>query len=438
MAVKLEDRIEDFARRAREQTQALAATSTPALEHLRQQGREAFANTALPGAKTESWKYSRIGPLLEAGLLDRAREDAAVPEVPAMAGFRGSRILMLDGWPQQLPVARELPAGVTVTSFSAADGAMAEVLERELGSLASLDGRPFVALNGALAEDGVLVHVAADVQGGELELLLAQSRNAAAHGAHPRVLVVLETGASLALVERHLGAAEVFTNAVIEVRVAAAARLAHMRLQLDAGAARSLTALDVSVARDGGYDLQQALLGSIFRRNEIRIRCTEPGAEVTVGGATLTRDRNHLDTQMCLEHEAPHCRSNQVFRALAGERSKTVLNGRIHIHEGAQQTVAELSSRNLLLSHDAEIDVKPELEIYADDVKCAHGATVGRLDETSLFYLRSRGVTDADARMMLSFAFLAGVVAAFPIEAVRDAVRPALEAAFTASAGLST
>lgn len=435
MAVKLEDRIEDFARRAREQTQALAATPTPALERLRQQGREAFATTALPGAKTESWKYSRVGPLLEAGLLDRPREDAAAPELSAMPGFRGPRILMLDGWPRQMPTPADMPVGVTVTSFSAASGAMAEVLERELGSLARLEARPFVALNGALAEDGLLIHVAPNVQGGELELLLAQSRDAAAHGAHPRVLLVLETGAKLALVERHLGSAEVFTNAVIEVRLAAAARLAHMRLQLDAGAARSLTALDVAVARDAGYDLQQALLGAVFRRNEIRIRCTEPGAEVSVGGATLTRDRNHLDTQMSLEHEAPHCRSNQVFRALAGERSKTVLNGRIHIHAGAQQTVAELSSRNLLLSHDAEIDVKPELEIYADDVKCAHGATIGRLDETSLFYLRSRGVEDADARRMLSFAFLAGVVAAFPLESVRDAVRPALEAAFMAAGG---
>lgn len=429
MAVKLEDRIEDFARRAREQTAALTAPSAPALATLRQRGTEAFATTPLPGAKTESWKYSRIGPLLEQGLLDRPREDAPLPEVPAFAGFEAPRILVVDGWPRQLP---EMPAGITITRFSAAEGAGAEVLSRELGSLAYLDGRPFVALNGALAEDGVLIHVAKNVQGGELELLLAQSLNAAPHGAHPRILVVLEAGSSLSLVERHLGQAQVFTNAVIEVRIGAAAHLAHMRLQLEAGAARSLTALDVAVARDGRYDLQQALLGSIFRRNEIRIHCTEPGAEVTVGGATLTRDRNHLDTQMCLEHEAPHCTSNQVFRALAGERSKTVLNGRIHIHPNAQKTSAELSSRNLLLSHDAEIDAKPELEIYADDVKCAHGATIGRLDEKSLFYLRSRGVTEDAARLMLSFAFLAGVVDAFPLETVRDAVRPALEAAFMA------
>ncbi len=435
MALKLEDRIEDFTRRAREQTAVLAATNAPALTTLRQRGREAFATAALPGVRTESWKYSRVGPLLEEGLLDRPREDAAVPEVQPLAGFEGPRMLVVDGWPRQLP---DMPAGVTVSRFSTATGASAELLARELGSLASLAGRPFAALNGALAEDGVLIHVGPNVQGGELELLLTQSRDAAAHGAHPRVLVILEAGSSLSLVERHLGRAAVFTNAVIEVRVGAAAQLAHMRLLLDAGAARSLTALDVVVGRDGRYDLQQALVGSIFRRNEIRIRCTEPGAEVVVGGATLTRDRNHLDTQMCLEHEAPHCSSNQVFRALAGERSKTVLNGRIHIHPGAQKTSAELSSRNLLLSHDAEIDAKPELEIYADDVKCAHGATIGRLDDQSLFYLRSRGVTEAQARLMLSFAFLAGVVAAFPIEAVRDAVRPALEAAFMAPSGLKT
>lgn len=429
MAVKLEDRMQDFARRAEARTRALGAAGSEALAGLRQAGQAAFAASDLPGPKTESWKYSRVGPLLEAGLLDAAPAESQEPALESLPGFE--RILLLDGRPRRLPTT---PAGVTVSRFVDADATAGAVLARELGSLAAVAARPFVALNAGLAEDGLLIHVAAGVQAPGLELVLAQSVGVAPHGAHPRVLVVLEEGASLTLVERHLGADEVFTNAVIEVRLGPAARCQHMRLQLDAGAARSLTALDVAVSRDGHYDLQQALLGAAFRRNEIHIRCLEPGAEVNVGGATLTRDRNHLDTQMCLEHVAGHCQSNQVFRALAGERSRTVLNGRIHIHQHAQKTAAELSTRNLLLSHEAEIDAKPELEIYADDVTCAHGATIGRLDEQALFYLRSRGVAEADARLMLSFGFLAGVVDAFPAEAVRDVVRPALEAAFLAAA----
>ncbi len=431
MASKLEQRLDDFTRRARERTDALPAAALPALAALREAGRKTFATTPLPGPKTESWKYSRVGPLLEEGLLDRPQAQAAAPEIAGIAGLDAGRILIIDGSVRELPAALD---GVTVTRFSEAGTEAAATLTSALGQLADMSERPFVALNAGLVEDGVLIHVGRDVQAGALELVITQSAEAGPHGAHPRVLVVLESGAALTLLERHLGTRSVFTNSVIEVRIGDAARLEHMRLQLDAGAARSLTALDVGVGRNARYDLQQALAGSAFRRNEIRIRCEAPGGEVRVGGATLTRNRSHLDTQMCLEHIAPHCSSDQVFRALAGERSKTVLNGRIHIHPGAQKTAAELSSRNLLLSHDAEIDTKPELEIYADDVKCAHGATVGRLDERALFYLRSRGVAEAQARMLLSFAFLAAVVDAFPVAAVRDAVRPVLEAAFVAPA----
>ncbi len=423
MSTPLEQRLSDFDRLARARAAELRDADGP-LTDLRRAGEAAFTATSLPGPKTESWKYSRVGPLLEVGLLDAPRADASMPDLPDIDGLDAGRIVIVDGLPRQLPET-SVP-GVSVTRFSAADPADLA----GLGDLADLEGRPFVALNGALIEDGVLIHVGRGVDAGTLELILAQNADGAPCGAHPRVRVVLESGASLALVERHIGTAAVFANSVIEVQVGDAARLAHMRLQLDAGAARSLTALDVAVARDGRYDLQQALLGSTFRRNEIRIRCTGPGAEVAVGGATLTRDRGHLDTQMCLEHAVPHCRSDQVFRALAGERSKTVLNGRIHIHPQAQQTSAELSSRNLLLSHDAEIDAKPELEIYADDVKCAHGATVGRLDDKALFYLRARGIEEASARRMLSFAFLAAVVDAFPLPTVGDHVRSALEAAF--------
>jgi Fe-S cluster assembly protein SufD len=308
---------------------------------------------------------------------------------------------------------------------------LAELEAADLGALAPAQERPFVALNAALAEDGVLLHVGRGVRVERpLELVLAQGAGTAPRGAHPRILVVLEPGAELTLLERQLGAGAVFTNAVIEVHVKEGARLDHVRLGLDAGDGRWLTALDVRVDRDGRYGLHQALVGSRFRRNEIRIRMAGAGAEATVGAATLTRDRTHLDTQMSLEHEVPHCTSDQRFRSIAGERSRTVLNGRIHIHPQAQKTAAEFNTRNLLLSTDAEIDAKPELEIYADDVKCAHGATVGRLDPTSLFYLRSRGLGETEARTMLSFAFLGSIVDAFPLEAVGSAVRAELETAF--------
>lgn len=433
MALKLEDRIAAFAEQARVTLQAQPEPVSEPLRALRRDGEAAFADAGLPGPKNESWKYSRIGPLLEDGLLDQAPSVAASAEVSALGDARTLSVTVLDGRPQ--PLADDLPAGLQLTRFSDADASQRQRMAELLGQLAPAEKRPYVALNGALVEDGLFIEVAPGARIElPLELIIAQSADARPHGAHPRVLVALGEGAELTLLERHLGSALALTNAVIEVELGPQACLQHMRLQLDAGQARSLTALAVRLRRDASYALHQVLRGSRFRRNEIHLAATEPGAEIEVGGATLCRDRNHLDTQMCVEHVAPHCSSNQVFRALGGERSRTVLNGRIHIHPHAQKTAAELNTRNLLLSADAEIDAKPELEIYADDVTCAHGATVGQLDAMALFYLRSRGLSETEARTQLSFAFLGAVVDRFPDEAVRAAVRPLLEAAFSAPA----
>ena len=386
------------------------------LEQARGRAGDALPAIELPGRRSESWKYSRVGPLLEEGLLD-APDPAASFTAPAPLDPDALRFVVVDGVLRETP---ELPDGLELECAPAAAGD---------------DERPFVALNGALADGAVVLRLAAGVRlERPIEIVLLHNDAGRSCGAQPRLVLELGAGAEANLVERQIGTAMVFTNSVIRARLAAGARLLHHRLGLAAGAGRWLTALDVRLARDAHYGLHQALAGSAFRRSEIRLFLDEPGAHVEVGGATLTRGRGHLDTQMCLEHAAPHCTSNQVFRGLAGEKSRTILNGRIHIHRDAQKTAAELSTKNLLLSAEAEIDAKPELEIYADDVTCAHGATVGQLDPVSLFYLRSRGIDETRARTMLSFAFLADVIADFPLEAVRDAARRELEAAFAAPA----
>ncbi len=383
-------------------------------------GGDALAALVLPGRRSESWKYSRVGPLLEEGLLDAPAADAP-SEAPAPLDASALQFLVVDGLLREAP---DLPAGCTLERAAVAP---------------SGDERPFVILADALAAETLVLRVAAGTRlERPVEIVLAQNGAGRPCGANVRLRVELGEGAEASIVERQLGDAMVFTNSVIEARIAANARLHHHRVALAAGAGRWLTALDVHVARDAHYGLHQALAGAAFRRSEVRIFLDEPGAHAEVGGATLTRDRGHLDTQMCLEHAAPHCTSNQVFRAIAGEKSRTILNGRIHIHRDAQKTAAELSTKNLLLSAEAEIDAKPELEIYADDVTCAHGATVGQLDPTSLFYLRSRGIDEARARTMLSFAFLADVVGDFPLETVRESVRAVLEDAFSARAQETT
>lgn len=417
----------------REQARRRIAAQTPAaglLQELRAAGAAAFAASELPTSKTESWKYSRIGSLLEDGLLDRAAPGTA--HIESIPGLDAQRLVILDGVPQ--PVTN-LDAGLKVTPLSALSDTDQAVASAHLGRIAATSGRPFVALNGALVEDGLLIQVAAGARiDRSIELVIAQSVDATARGAHPRVLVVLEEGARATLVERQVGGAPMFTNAVVEIALAAGARLDHLHLATAAGAGRWLGALAVAVGRDAGYDLSLVERGAAFRRNEIDIRLTGPGAEVAVRGAGLTRGAVHLDHQMNLEHAAPRCSSRQQFRLIAGETSRAILNGRIHIHPGACKTDAELQARGLLLTRGAEIDLKPELEIYADDVKCAHGATLGQLDAGALFYLRSRGIDEAAARALLSFAFLGEIIEALPLAAVGESIRPALHAAFVASA----
>jgi len=423
-------RIEAFDREARRRIRELPPAAG-LVERLRTAGAAAFAAAELPTPKTESWKYSRIGPLLEAGLLDRLAPGTA--RVAPLPGLDSHRLTIVDGLPQPVPEALE--PGLSVIRFADLRGADRDAAERLAGQLADAAGRPFVALNGALVEDGLCIRVARGAQlERPIELVLAQGEATAPRGAHPRVLVVLEPGARATLVERQLGAGLAFTNSVVEIAVGDGARLDHLRLAADAGAGRWLGALAVEVARDAAYDLSLIERGAAFRRNEIDIRLTGPGAEVQVRGAGLTRGGRHLDHQMNLEHRSPGATSRQRFHLIAGETSRAVLNGRIHIHPGAGRSDAALQARGLLLARGAEIDLKPELEIYADDVQCAHGATLGQLDADALFYLRSRGVDEGEARALLSFAFLAEIVAALPLAAAREWVTPVLRAAFAAPA----
>ena len=427
---KRAQRIEVFGREARRRIAALPAASG-VVQQLRAVGAAAFAAAELPTPKTESWKYSRIGPLLEAGLLDRVAPGEA--RVVPSGGLDTCRLTIVDGLPGEIDP--ELPPGLSVSRFSAARGEDRDAAERIAGRLAVAAGRPFVALNGALLEDGLLIRVAAGLRiDRPIELVFAQSDCEAPRGVHPRVLVVLEPGASMTLIERHLGRSLALTNAVVEIAVEQGARLDHLRLAIEAGAGRWLSALEVEVGRDAGYDLSLIDLGAAFRRNEIGIHLAGPGAEAEVRGAGLTRDGQHLDTQMNLEHHSPQARSRQRFRLIAGETSRAVLNGRIHIERGAGKTDAALDAKGLVLARGAEIDLKPELEIYADDVQCAHGATLGQLDARALFYLRSRGLDEPEARSLLSFAFLAEVVAGLPNAQVREEVGAALRAAFAAPA----
>jgi Fe-S cluster assembly protein SufD len=247
-----------------------------------------------------------------------------------------------------------------------------------------------------------------------------------------RVLIIAETGCKATVIEhedvpfKHTG----MVNTVIECFVNDNAQLTHSRIQLD----ESITSVcnhRVKQGRNSIYQQQQISLASKLKRNDLTVSLEGEYATTDIRGSFYGRNQQSIDNHTCMEHIAPNCTSNEVFRGLVDNEANAVFNGRIHIHSDAQKTLAELSNKNLLLSDLATINTKPELEIYADDVRCTHGATVGQIDSEALFYLQSRGISKVEAKRLLSLAFIAEVVEKLTEKSVRDFTTERLSSLFS-------
>lgn len=226
----------------------------------------------------------------------------------------------------------------------------------------------------------------------------------------PSLTITLEEGASLTLIERHSGEGAYWKNMVASITLAAGARFRHIRLQEDSTEAVSTNMVEITLGRDAVYDGFSFNLGGKLTRHEIHAVLNGEGGEIHINGLNLLNGKQHGDTTIVIEHAAPHCASNQFYRTILDDEARGVFQGKVHVHKIAQKTDGYQLSNALLLSPKAEMDTKPELEIYADDVKCSHGSTCGQLDEEPLFYLRSRGLNEAEARLLLVQAFVDEVV----------------------------
>jgi len=390
------------------------------LQALRDAAAESFRAQGFPTRRVEAWKYTDLRSVAEAGF-DEAlsilgdNPGLPPPHAPWRAVFQDGRF-------------RDDLSTLETAPYAAASLAFAlSGLEGRLGSLARPAEQPLVALNSMLFEDGLVVTVPAGVAGGVLELLSLASASERPTAFHPRHLIRLEAEASLTLIETATGPAETryLHNPVFEIELAEGATLTHARLQREGSRGVQLGTIYASVAAGATYDNFTLNAGARLVRNEIHTVLTGPKATCHMNGAQLLRDGQHADTTTVLDHAAPDCASRQTYKTVLAGRSRGVFQGRIHVHQVAQRTDGYQMNQALLLSPEAEIDSKPQLEIYADDVKCSHGATVGAIDPDQLFYLRARGVPEATARAMLVEAFVAEA-----LEDVRDeTARAALEAA---------
>jgi Fe-S cluster assembly protein SufD len=378
------------------------ASATPWLRELRDDAWQRFETQGLPGRRDEDWKYTRLAALDRAEPRAAAVPEALPPGVPEgmRLVFAGGRLV--PGW-SNLPTA----AGVTVATLADALAADGEALRARLcGDGAGAPARAFAWLNDALFEDGLWLRLAPGAWlDGPLHVVhLGGSGNGSAH---LRLLFDLGEQAEAQVVEHYLGTGThaYHVNVLAQATLAPGARLRHVKLLAEGAAGIHIDDLRVRVGRDARFESHVIAAGGGLLRQDLDVDLAEPGAECDLRGLTTAGSGEHVDFHTRIEHRAPHCQSRETYKGLIGGNGRAVFNGRVHVHPGADKTDSVMSCANLLLSDRAEVDAKPELEIYADDVKCSHGATVGQLDEAQLFYLRARGIDLAAARALLMTAF---------------------------------
>lgn len=403
------------------------------LSPLRQQAAEQWLKTLWPTRKTEHWKYTPLLSLQKGDFVSWAateRESTQVSESEFMT-LDATRLVFINGI-FDVERSNNLPA--ELVRFSAADAEQRNVIKAHLGKVVDGDQHLFATLSNAWASDGLLLHVARQQKLAKpIYIVHFSTPTSEPAVVNQRLLVVLEEGASATIIEHYLSTTEQqngFVNSLTEVVVGANAALQHYRLNLEEEHLLHVGAVHVRLeraARLRGFTLAQ---GSRLKRIDYQVNHCGEGAELDLQGAYLPRNNQLVDYHTNVRHMVPRCTTREIFRGIVGDSARAVFNGRIYIHPDAQKTLAELSNKNLLTSNKAEIDTKPELEIYADDVKCAHGATVSQLNATAMYYLQSRGVSRQEAEVMLSFGFINELLEQIAEPGVQDYLRPHLARLF--------
>jgi Fe-S cluster assembly protein SufD len=313
-----------------------------------------------------------------------------------------------------------------VQSMAAALAAGDPAVEQHLGRVATIDDHPFTALNTALLEDGAFVHVARCVVVEDpiqlVFLSVPHASDVAPFETHPRVLVVADEGSQAVVAESWAGSGAYLSNVVTEIAVGPRALVTHCKVQRESKTGFHVARVRAALKRDARFDSYVLAFGSAIARNEVDVVFEAEGGECRLGGLYAVAGKQLSDNQTFVDHAQPHCTSNQLYKGVLTGESRAVFNGRVAVRQDAQKTVAHQTNRNLLLSERALVDTKPQLEIYADDVQCTHGATIGRLQEDQVFYLRSRGIGEADATDILMQAFARDVVSHAHPEVVRAAL----------------
>jgi len=413
------------------------AKESPAwLTTLRECAIDRFEAVGFPTTKNEDWHFTSVAAIAEAAYPPRAEpgENARPADLSAFnfGATDWPTIVLVNGvFSPELSSLDSLPHGVRVYPLAAAWRSNDQIVQRHMSQLADYELNAFTALNSAFVSDGAVVQIAKEFEVERpIHVLYVSDAVAAKTQTNPRTLIIAERHSKATVLESYVSASEAsyFTNAVTEVLLEDGANLSHIKIQRESPRAFHVGTIEVEQRRDSHYQSFSFATGAQLSRTNVFTTLDGEGAGATLNGLYMLDNEQHCDHQTKIEHAQPNCFSRELYKGVLDGASHGVFNGKVYVHPIAQKTDGKQTNNVLLLSERAQVDTKPQLEIFADDVKCTHGATVGRIDQTALFYMKSRGINNELARRLLTYAFAAEVLETIELDVVRERLeRAALE-----------
>jgi Fe-S cluster assembly protein SufD len=381
-----------------------------------------FEHLGFPTTKIEQWRFTSVAPIAERTFaLAKDGIAGAQQQTQALSAPIAQAVCVNGRFAPQLSHLDTLPKGVQLLGLEAAIASHPALVEPYLAKLSLTQTNSFTSLNTAFLRDGIVLIVSArTVVEQPIELTFASVSEGGGSVSHPRLLIVAGEGSQATVLERYVGKGAAFTNAVGEVWLGANAVVDHYKLQEEPADAFHIASLFLHCARSGTFSSHSLTFGGGLVRNEVVATLAGEGIDCTLNGLYVGRGTQLIDNHTTIDHAMPHCGSHEIYKGILGDRSRAVFNGKIIVRPDAQKTDAKQTNKALLLSDEANINSKPELEIFANDVKCTHGAAIGQLDDAAMFYLRSRGLGVAESRAMLVHAFAGDILNRVKIAPVRE------------------
>ncbi len=395
-----------------------------------------FAEIGFPTLRDEEWRFTNVAPIANTAF-ERATTPGERVDFTELAPYRFDEpdehlfVIVNGRFDTKLSAKGALPFGITVCGLAEAMTTHRPLVEAQLTRIADHRDQAFAALNTALFEDGVFIHVPRNaILTAPIHVMFATVPGAQPAVAHPRLLVVAEENCQASIVETHAGLSEskYLTNAVAEFVLGENAIIDHYKIERECDAAFHIATRQMQLSRSSNMSTHTLSFGGGLVRNDVNAVFGGEGGNCMINGLYVQRGTQHIDNHLRVDHAMPHCNSWEYYKGILGDDSRAVFTGRIIVREGAQKTDAKQSNANLLLSNNAQIDTKPQLEILADDVRCTHGATIGQLDDDAIFYLRTRGVSADAARSLLVYAFAGESIGQVRIASLRDRLQDLLAA----------